>query len=234
MKIPIITIIFIALIAILTYQLKKTTRAQNEVEEQFREKERLANSTRKQDISNLDYITIPAGLFPLNLGTQTENQLVTLLDKQMLNLTGLTNTELKLQYGAANLEILTACDDNFSTMVRLIPDYAGELIANENPDAARNILEFAVQHKADSRAIFDMLSTIYVHSGESGRISDLIAIAESLKSLSKDVIISDLNNKIAQAQEMTNTDDFTAVAEEAKKSKYIVDDDEDDDYSFLF
>lgn len=232
MKIPILTIIFIVIIAVLTYQLKKTTRAQNDVEERFREREREANATRKQDISNLDYITIPSGLFPLNIGTQTEEKLSKLTDQKMLNLTGLTNTELKLKYGAANLDVLTACDDNFSSMVRLIPDYAGELIASENPDAARNILEFAVNCKADSRAIFDMLSTIYINSGESGRISELISIAGELKSLSKNVIIADLNDKLNQAN--TVAEDFNAAAEEAVKSKYIVDDDEDDDYSFLF
>ena len=73
--IPIFTIIIVIFLAILTFQLRKTTNAQEEVEEKFWAREREANATRRKDISNLDYITIPDGLFPLNLDSAVENQL---------------------------------------------------------------------------------------------------------------------------------------------------------------
>lgn len=194
--IPIFTIIIVIFLAILTFQLRKTTNAQEEVEEKFWAREREANATRRKDISNLDYITIPDGLFPLNLDSAVENQLAELIGKKMLNLTGMTNTDLKLEYGVQNLDELTSYDDNFVEFIKLAPDYAKELIAAGQTDDARNILEFAVNNLADSRAIFDILSSIYVEAGETSKIPQLISLAEKLDSLSKNIILDDLNKKL--------------------------------------
>ena len=194
--IPIFTIIIVIFLAILTFQLRKTTNAQEEVEEKFWAREREANATRRKDISNLDYITIPDGLFPLNLDSAVENQLAELIGKKMLNLTGMTNTDLKLEYGVQNLDELTSYDDNFAEFIKLAPDHAKELIAAGQTDDARNILEFAVNNLADSRAIFDILSSIYVEAGETSKIPQLISLAEKLDSLSKNIILDDLNKKL--------------------------------------
>ena len=194
--IPIFTIIIVIFLAILTFQLRKTTNAQEEVEEKFWAREREANATRRKDISNLDYITIPDGLFPLNLDSAVENQLAELIGKKMLNLTGMTNTDLKLEYGVQNLDELTSYDDNFAEFIKFAPDYAKELIAAGQTDDARNILEFAVNNLADSRAIFDILSSIYVEAGETSKIPQLISLAKKLDSLSKNIILDDLNKKL--------------------------------------
>ena len=194
--IPIFTIIIVIFLAILTFQTRKTTNAQEEVEEKFWAREREANATRRKDISNLDYITIPDGLFPLNLDSAVENQLAGLIGKKMLNLTGMTNTDLKLEYGVQNLDELTSYDDNFAEFIRLSPDYAKELIAAGQTNDARNILEFAVNNLADSCSIFDILSSIYVEAGETSKISQLISLAEKLDSLSKNIILDDINKKL--------------------------------------
>ena len=61
---PILTI-FIIFLVLLTYHIKKSESAQAKVEEAFWEKERLSNAVRKQDISKLEYITIPFELFSI-------------------------------------------------------------------------------------------------------------------------------------------------------------------------
>ena len=119
---PFLTI-FLVFIAILTYYLKKNDSAQAKIEEDFWNKERKANAVRKQDISKLDYITIPLEKIPQPLQTPCEEALFTLAKKPMLNLTGISNTDLKLQYGTANLTILSEYDNNFSEMVALLPEY---------------------------------------------------------------------------------------------------------------
>ena len=176
-----------------TYRLRKTSGDQREIERRFWERERKANATRRRDISNLEYINIPADLFPLNLGTETEKSLEALSQKQMLNLTGKSNTDLKLEYGLPNLEHLSECDDNFSELVRLLPEYVDELLEAGQKEDAQRILEFAVEIKADSRKIFNRLAQMYVDQGQDSRIDELIKIAQELDSLSKHVIISDLN-----------------------------------------
>lgn len=194
--IPIFTIVIIILLIILTYQIRKTNKAQEEVEEQFWARERQANATRRKDISNLDYITIPDGLFPLNIGSDTEKKLSELSGKKMLNLTGMTNTDLKLEYGMQNLDELSSYDDNFSEFIRLTPDYARELIDNNQINDAQKILEFAVNHLADSRAIFKILASIYAENNQTDKITSLISVAEQIDSLSKNVILEDLKKLV--------------------------------------
>lgn len=202
---PIFTICFGIFLVVLNYRIRKGYTHQNEVENEFWERERQANLTRRQDISNLDYINIPEDLFPMNLHTDTENEIASLRNVKLLNLTGLSNTDLKLQYGVQNLEELSEYDDNFTKFVRLLPNYVDELLAAEQWDDAKRLLEFAVKHKADSKAIFCQLARIYKEDCQEDKIQHLILIAGELNSLSQLPIISalqELQNKEPQIQEL--------------------------------
>ena len=192
--IPIFTILFIGFILVLQFQIRKSDAQQDEVDQRFWERERQANTIRKKDISNLDYITIPEDLFPMNLATDTENSLAALRGKKMLNLTGKTNTDLKLLYGVSNLEELSEYDDNFTLFVRLVPDYANQLQNDGQIEQARRLLEFAVEKQADSKNIFTQLAQLYAAAGEGDKIQSLIAAASELESLSKLPIISSLQD----------------------------------------
>lgn len=194
--IPFFTIFFILFLVFISYRFKKNAADQDEITARFWEREREANATRKKDISNLNYITIPEDLFPFNLNTDVENSLCALKDKKMLNLTGKTNTDIKLEYGLQNFEELSQYDDNFTEFVRLLPLYCDELVANDYRDTAKKALEFAVTNHADSKAIFSRLADIYIEDGESEKATALIKIAEELNSMSKHVIINALNDRI--------------------------------------
>ena len=74
--------IFIIFIAILTYHIHKSDAKQAEVEAAFWQKEYEANSTRKADISTLDYISIPLERFPPIINTDAENDFRNLADKK--------------------------------------------------------------------------------------------------------------------------------------------------------
>lgn len=189
---PIFTICFIIFLIVLNYQIHKSNNAQEQQQEKFWERERQANLTRRKDISNLDYITIPEDLFPLNLHTDAENELAALCNRKMLNLTGISNTDLKMEYGVQNLEELSAYDDNFTQLVRLLPIYANELLEQGQTADAQRILEFGIQHKADSKAIFTLLAQIYSDAGEPMKIQHLITVAGELDSLMQNSIIAAL------------------------------------------
>ena len=124
--------------------------------------------------------------------TEAEKELGTLCEQKMLNLTGLSNTDLKMQYGVQNLEELSQYDDNFTKFVRLLPDYADELIANDQITEAKRLLEFGIEHKADSKAAFILLAKLYKRLGQEDKIQHLILVAGELNSLSQLPIISAL------------------------------------------
>jgi len=152
--------IFIIFCLVLTFYIRKNDAAQQKVQDDFWEKERQSNAVRKKDISKLDYITIPFDKIPVKLETCTEKQLFALAEKPMLNFVGISNTDLKLQYGTTNLDILTEYENNFLEFVALLPDYTAELVEAGEIESARMLLEFAVSVNADSRKIDKQLSEL--------------------------------------------------------------------------
>ena len=156
---PFLTI-FIVFCLILNFYIHKNDNAQQKVQDEFWEKELRSNAVRKKDISKLDYITIPLDKIPVKLCTSTETKLYELAQKPILNLNGISNTDLKLEYGTANLDILSEYDTNFLDFVALVPDYASELVDAGEKEAAIMLLEFAVSVNSDSRKIDRLLASL--------------------------------------------------------------------------
>lgn len=153
-------VIFIVFCLVLTFYIRKNDAAQQKAQHDFFEKERLSNAVRKKDISKLDYISIPLDKIPVKLESSTENTIFALAEKPMLNFVGISNTDLKLQYGTANLDILTEYENNFLEFVALLPDYATELVDAGQKESAIMLLEFAVSVNADSRKIDNLLASL--------------------------------------------------------------------------
>ena len=181
---PILTI-FIVFIVVLTFYIKKADATQDQINNEFWEKERKSNAVRKQDISKLDYITIPWEKIPYSLDSETEKAFFSFAGKPMLNLTGISNTDLKLQYGTANLEILSEYDTNFSDMVALLPMYATELLEAGQRGLAIELLEFAVNCNADSKKIWSLLASLYREDNRIDRLEWLRQASECLPNLTK-------------------------------------------------
>ncbi|MBQ6843406.1 MAG: hypothetical protein IJO60_02085 [Agathobacter sp.] len=186
--------IFIIFCVVLGYYIKKGDASQKEVMEEFFEKERLANEVRKKDISQLNYITIPFEKIPQQLNTSTEKEFFSYAEKTMLNLNGISNTDLKLEYGTANLAILSEYDTNYMDMISLLPAYVEELLAEEQTDTAQMLLEFAVHTKADSRKIYQQLVSIYKETNQTEKINDLKTASESLPEMTRTIIQRDLSS----------------------------------------
>lgn len=192
--IPIFTICMVIFIIVLKINLNKNNQVKEEADENFWKREREANFTRKKDISVLNYISIPLDDFCLDLGTSAEQELIHLSNEKILNLTGISNTDLKLEYGVANLELLSTYDNNFTRLVNTLAIYSQELVdANRQADA-RRVLEYAVSVHADSKQIYTLLAKLYLDAGQPEQIDALISSAEELNSFSKKNIIDALKS----------------------------------------
>lgn len=200
--------ILIILIWIGIFHLKKKRVSLTEEQrtKEFWNQERKANEIRKQDISNLPYIQVPVDSLPLSSSDNAQIQefqtvIKQLSDKKILNLTGISNTELKLQYGPSNLETLTEYDSNFTTLVRTISNWGQCLYELGQITEAKTVLEYGISCKTDIKKNYILLAKIYKDSHETSKITDLIATAESLNTLMKSSIISSL-----QALQNSNSD----------------------------
>ena len=129
MRFPVLTIIIVFCVV---FKLVVNRKPKTDPDAEFLELERRANLTPRKDISNLPYIKVPAGSLPLDVPTDREeirelqDIIRSMEHKQVLNLTGMTNTELKLEYGAPNINILSAADSNYTKLVQAIASLSGD------------------------------------------------------------------------------------------------------------
>ncbi len=174
---------------------KKKTGSPNQ---DFWERESEANSVRKKSLDVLEYINIPLSSLPIQKNT-TDEQLMeyqeiitTLSESTIVNLTGISNTDLKLQYGAPNLPLLTEYDQNFILLVRTLNSWAHRLYDLGMITEAKTVLEYGIQCKTDVKAHYLLLAKIYQTEFHQERIDSLIETASSLNSLMKNPIITAL------------------------------------------
>lgn len=197
----IFTTILIIVTIYIAVRRRNATHAQKELWQEFREREQQANWTRKQDISNLPYIQIPLHELPLGKHpdetlAETEQSLRALADQPICNLNGLSNTELKLRYGVANLETLSQCDTNYSTLVALLANYAEKLSELSYNEDAKTILEYAVSIGSDVGKSYELLATLYEYEHAPEKIQTLYESAEKLSSIRRDAILRKLKTHL--------------------------------------
>lgn len=180
-----------------TYKRTKVAREEELHKNDFWNNEQKANSTRKQDISNLDYIHIPIDELPF-LDTDDEvllecqNSITSLSNETILNLTGKSNTELNLEYGPANFTVLNNADQNFTRLAQTIYKWGARLLELDYNKEAICVLEFGIKCKSDISKNYTLLASLYKNNGSIKRIDSLIAAANTLNSLMKNSIIESL------------------------------------------
>ena len=165
--------ITLVVIIVLGYYRSKVTQSQDNAEKAFWEKELAAGNTRRQDLEKLDYITIPLEQLPLGLNTDAEKELVALSKERIKNFQGLSNTELKLQYGTANLDELSSYESNFIRLQQVVLEYAKELCTADRRADAIHILEFMLQNGGDISGLYLELATLYQQEGCEEKVQHL-------------------------------------------------------------
>lgn len=186
------TLILAAAIAIASSRNRKNAAA---MEQAFWQRERAANSTRRKPLDDLNYIKLPMEIFPMDLlqdiprVEDCRQIILSLKDQPIVNFTGLSNTELKLRYGAPNIILLTTYDQNYTLLARTLQQWAQVLYDNGFSAEACQLLEFAISTGTDVSATYRLLCRIYQENGTPEKISALLPVAESLTSAMQKPIV---------------------------------------------
>ena len=145
-------IVFCLVIAFTNRRHKKMVE---KYEKEFWDREARANNTRKKSLASLTYISIPDYLLPEDFMPEDDEvsalfeTLKELSGQKIVNLTGYTNTDLKLEYGTANITCLSEYDQNYTLLARSLQRLAEILYTNARIAEARAVLEFAVSTGTD-------------------------------------------------------------------------------------
>lgn len=193
--------LFIFFIFLLAFFRKKSTRHQEDLEEAFWNRENEANHTRRQDISGLPYITIPLEKFPMDICDnpklrEYEQGITALSTQKILNLEGKTNTDLKVLYGAANLDELSEYDQNYGTLCRMLVDYAECLLELDYTAEAQTVLEFGISCGSDHSKNYRLLAELYHKQGSRDKLIFLQEQANALTSPMKQSILANLETQL--------------------------------------
>ena len=192
-------VIFALFCAWVWYESHRTVRIQKKEEEAFWERERKANATRRKPIDHLDYIKIPDSL-PYDVCADNDDvqaavrTIKDLSKERILNLTGYSNTDLKLEYGAPNITLLSLYDQNYTTLVTTLQKWADVLLDNNETDAAIELMEFSVSTKSDVGKTYRLLAKHYLEKNENDKFDNLLNTIKETRSLNKDNILTSLTS----------------------------------------
>ncbi len=181
--------------AVIALYLFKNKKSQDTAQKDFWEKEREANSTRRKSLDNLDYIKIPIEKLPMSLlsvvpKAEDYKQIIqTLAELPIVNFTGISNTELKLRYGAPNIDLLCGYDQNYTLLVCTLQQWAQLLYDSGYINEALHMLEFSVSTGTDVSATYRLLCQIYIQLNTPEKIGSLYPIVEVLHSAMQKTIV---------------------------------------------
>lgn len=149
----------------LQYEIRKAARLSKRGTEAFWKKEREANLTRRIDISGLPYIIIPFEDLPMSdYDDATINSyrdtILSLSGKKILNLSDMSNTDLKLAYGSANFSLLSEYDNNYMILVSILQKWGERLYHKGLYAEAAAVLEAAVKCHTDVKSTHILLAKL--------------------------------------------------------------------------
>jgi hypothetical protein len=188
---------FIILCIFFNISMRRVSRKTEDREADFWKRESEANNVRRKSLEALDYVHIPMDLLPFGTAgdnetlKEAEEALNALKFEKIVNLTGISNTDLKLQYGTANITHLIQYDQNYTSLVTALQKWGQELYNLGRYEDACNVLEFAVKTRTDVTATYRVLLDLYrTKLGLSEdeirkKIDGRIPIAKNLNSLSR-------------------------------------------------
>ena len=184
--------------SVLSMNLKRSKKENQETDQSFWNREHQANSVRKKPLDNLEYITIPMDRFPTGI-LQSNPEVMDCIEtleilsgQPIVNFTGYTNTDLKLEYGTANITVLTEYDQNYTVLVRTLQKWADLLMDNNYLAEAELLMSYAISIHTDISKTYYKLAEMYAIRLETENIRNLIETAKNLHSCNKKIIVRTL------------------------------------------
>ncbi len=169
---------------------------------EFWDRELQANSVRKQPLTDIQYVEPDFSMLPFDEAPSDDSikdyqdKLLALKDKKIVNLAGVSNTDLKLKYGVANLEYLSSCDNNFIELVKYLYLWANALFESGRKEEALQVLEYGVfSIHTDVRSHYKLLADIYASDFDFEAIDRITKEAEKLTSPNRDAIVKTLKKE---------------------------------------
>lgn len=210
MKIYIFPFLLSSLLVILTIRIfmKKSSNGFQESIQDFLEKEKKANFTTK-NIKNIKirYMYPNKEILPFKEYDENNTDFKNIIKKQnlvkrkmeleMAKLPlGLSNTELKSEYGVNNFEKITILEEHYNGFIRALFEWASILKDMNEKKDCEIILNECVRLEGDISQIYFHLSDIYFENNQKDKLLNLRNLVSSYELSLKEKILQYIDEKI--------------------------------------
>ena len=205
--IPVFIICFVIFIAWTQYEMKKSSKKNQEIEDAFWAREYEANHAPKQDISGLDYLSFDESVIPLPpegvFGEEDDinnyiKELKRLLQEPMIDLSEYSNTDLKLAYGIGNFKTLSDYDENYSSFLMLMTNLARGYARRDMNDLAIATYRSALSCGSIKLHDYTGLAQAYLANDDPAAVTELISEVEASENPRKQGVIDELKKVLAK------------------------------------
>lgn len=149
---------------------RKSNATQKSIYQSFLKEERESNFARKKDPEPEDYLTVDIHRLPIReypddptytrVAARQKNILEIARLPMICDVRGMTNRELKLKYGTANLDTIITYEENYNRFIHNLLEWATALTGLGNNIDAAVVLEAAIDHRCDRSQAYTMLADI--------------------------------------------------------------------------
>ena len=166
--------------------IRRSNARSRKIRDEFLERERSARTTPRRSTEDLKFIHFPDDL-PLHLSTddpqikEYQETLVNITKKSVINLSGISNTDIRLAYGAPNMEELSRADERFIVLCRTINSLSEAYARTGHRIEAIKLLEFAVSEGSDIKETWTSLGQLYLQTNNTPALDSLINKAGKLR-----------------------------------------------------
>ncbi len=196
------TALFIIIILALFFRYRYIKKKTQERDDNFWEKERLANASVGKDPSTFPYAAVSPDKFPLpileSLGVDDiSNRLNTISSQKLMKVWHMSNTDVKLAYGVTNFDYVSECGDNFSEYMALILECATALYESNHISEATALLEHGLALGTDLSRSYTLLADIYASANQTAKLNMLLDLSSKAPELWQPKIKSYVESKLA-------------------------------------
>ncbi|MCI8409548.1 MAG: hypothetical protein HFJ09_09830 [Lachnospiraceae bacterium] len=184
---PVLLPCIIIFVIILKYKLRIAEREEQAINENFHQIERRASLPIKKSLQSLPKIEICLSSLPFCENATGElkscQDTIKVLSSQTIsNLTGISNTDLKLKYGAGNLDEILEYEQNYLLLIKTLSDWGTRLYEQHNYKDAETVLDYAVFCQSNIRQTYITLARIYLEQNNIDKVHNLAKKTEDISS----------------------------------------------------
>jgi hypothetical protein len=200
MKSPML-LAFILVIIVIKLKMSQADSSNNKANKKFWDRENKSMFIRKKSLETLDYIHIDSKSLPILQKEycneevySIQNKVLELIKLKIVNFQGKSNTDLKLEYGTANLDTLTMYEERYILLIKYIYKWGKALYDDNKIDEATLVLELGVTIKSDISKHYILLGKLYKIKKDTQSFNSLYSQIQQSEFVFKHKILNSLSS----------------------------------------